>query len=231
MVVESFRLEVAPTSVGDGGFQLLVHLNDVEMTSAGAGLGMDPYDVIIPTNRLLASSEPHTTPIARCECGIYGCGATDITITRSGERVHWDWLYEAPMNRGVSFDAAEYAREVDRVASDHSWETPERTAGRLILTGVDRKHLLSYGLVPVWAAQHHGHPELFRVALQMDTGYQVFVDTPCRNRSPEYLAQAVCARLTAPPDQWDAMWHAIEPALRSKPPAIAGRHWRVFPLI
>jgi hypothetical protein len=109
------------------------------MTSAGAGLGMDPYQVIIPTNRLMASSEPHTTPIAGCECGTYGCGATDITITRHGDRVHWDWLIEVPMNRGVTFDAADYDREISRVASDHSWETPERTAGRLILTGKDRR--------------------------------------------------------------------------------------------
>ena len=101
---------------------MLVYLNDVEMTSAGAGLGMDPYHVIIPTNRLVASCEPRTTPIARCECGTYGCGATDITITRHGDRVRWDWLIEVPMNRGVSFDAADYDREISRVAFDQSWE-------------------------------------------------------------------------------------------------------------
>jgi len=101
---------------------VLVYLNDVEMTSAGAGLGMDPYRVIIPTNRLVASCEPRTTPIARCECGRYDCGATDITITRHGDRVRWDWLMEVPMNRGVSFDAADYDREISRVAFDQSWE-------------------------------------------------------------------------------------------------------------
>lgn len=41
---------------------MLVYVNDVEMTSAGAGLGMDPYDVIIPANLLVASPEPHTVP-------------------------------------------------------------------------------------------------------------------------------------------------------------------------
>jgi len=211
MVVESFRLEVARYTYGGGGFQLLVHLNDVEMTAIGAGLGMDPYDVIIPTNRLVASSEPHTTPIARCECGIYGCGATDITITRSGDRVHWDWLYEAPINRGVSFDAADYAREVDRVVSDHSWETPERTAGRLILTEVDRKHLLRYGLAPDWAFNDYRNPELFRVALRKDNDDQVFVETRWRERSPEQLAAEICATLAQPPDQWDATTRPASP--------------------
>ena len=55
-------------------FQVLVYLNDVEMTSAGAGLGMDPYHVIIPTNRLVASCEPRTTPIARARAAHMASG-------------------------------------------------------------------------------------------------------------------------------------------------------------
>jgi hypothetical protein len=31
-----------------GGFQVLVYVNDVKMTASGAGLGMDPYDVLVP---------------------------------------------------------------------------------------------------------------------------------------------------------------------------------------
>ncbi len=81
-------MEVTPDTGADGAFQLLVYVNDVEMTSAGAGLGMDPYDVIIPVNLLVASPEPHTVPIARCDCRVYGYGSTDITITRSGDLVH-----------------------------------------------------------------------------------------------------------------------------------------------
>jgi hypothetical protein len=44
-------LEVAPDTGADGAFQLLVYVDDVEMTSAGAGLGMDPYDVIMRIHR------------------------------------------------------------------------------------------------------------------------------------------------------------------------------------
>ena len=94
---DSLRFEVTPvvTEIGDG-FQVCVHVNDVEMTSAGAGLGMDLYDVLVPTNRLVAAVEPRTLPIARCACGVYGC-ATDITITRDGDLVRWDWSREVPM--------------------------------------------------------------------------------------------------------------------------------------
>jgi len=228
MLVDSFRLEVEPYTHDGGGFQVLVHLNDVEMTSAGAGLGMDPYDILIPNNRLQASEKPHTTPIARCECGIYGCGATDVTITRHGDRVLWDWRIEVPMNRGVSFKASEYDREVNRAASDLSWETPERTAGRLVLTGLNNKHLLNHGLTPDGAANFYRNPELFRVALRIGNGYQVFVDTPWQGRSAEQLAAAVCATLAQPPNRWTAEWHAVESSLRSKPPAIAGSRWRPF---
>jgi hypothetical protein len=160
------RLEVTPAS-GDagGGFQLQIYVNEVEMTSAGAGLGMDPYDVLVPTNRLVAASQPRTVPIARCTCGVYGCGSTDVTITREGDRVHWDWSIEVPMNRGASFAASQYDLEVTRVAADHSWETAERTAGRLALTDMDRERLLTYGLRPSWVANNRRDHELFRIAL------------------------------------------------------------------
>src|SRR6184192_4196871 len=125
---DSLRLAIAPVPSGaGGGFEVQVYVNEVEMTSAGAGLGMDPYDLLIPANRLAATAEPHTVPIARCDCGIYGCGATDVTIVRDDDLVHWDWSIEVPMRRGASFAAREYDAEVSRVAADHTWETPERT--------------------------------------------------------------------------------------------------------
>jgi hypothetical protein len=220
------RLEVTPAS-GDagGGFQLQIYVNEVEMTSAGAGLGMDPYDVLVPTNRLVAASQPRTVPIARCTCGVYGCGSTDVTITRQGDRVHWDWSIEVPMNRGASFAASQYDLEVTRVAADHSWETAERTAGRLALTDMDRERLLTYGLRPSWVANNHRDHKLFRLALQIDGDYQVFVDTPWRDHSPEELALEVCTTLARNPREWSASWHAIKPTL-IEPPDIAGPAWR-----
>jgi hypothetical protein len=226
--LDSLRLEVAAIdpAITGGEFELLIFVNDVELTSIGAGMGMDPYYVLIPTNKLVASAQPHTVPIARCDCGIYGCGATDATIARRGGLVHWDWLYQAPIDRSVQFDATEYDREIARVASDHSWETPERTAGRLVLTDIDRDHLLTYGLTPQSAGNDRYNPRMFWVALQLDDDYQVLVDTPWLDRSPQQLAAAVCAALAQPPEQWIATWRAINPSRRTSAPTIAGKSWR-----
>ncbi|GAA1864687.1 hypothetical protein GCM10009687_35060 [Asanoa iriomotensis] len=221
--VDVLRLDIGPAD--DGSFQVRVHVNGAEMTSAGAGLGMDPYDILIPTNRLVATAVPTRSPIARCGCGVYGCGSTDIAIVRDGDLVHWDWLLEMPMGRGVSFAAADYDAEVDRVARDHSWETPARTAGRLVLTDLDYDRLAAFGLKPSWVANHYRYPERFLVALTIRDDYQVFVTTPWRGRGPEELARAVHATLAAPPAKWNATWHPTRPALTG-PPAIAGRSWR-----
>lgn len=224
--IDSLRLAVAPAPAdAGGGFQVEVYVNGTEMTAAGAGLGLDPYQILIPTNRLLATSEPRTIPIAQCSCGVYGCGATDVTITRDNDLVHWDWLIEVPTQRGASFATVQYDAEVDRVARDYSWETPERTAGRLVLTHVDRDALRVHGLAVTWVANDHRDPGLFRVALQLGDDYQVFLDTPWQNRSPEELADKVCEVLARAPGRWRASWHAIKPTLPG-PPTIARRSWR-----
>ncbi|MEU8238441.1 hypothetical protein AB0C07_09360 [Actinoplanes missouriensis] len=224
--IDVLRLAVAPADEdAGGGFQVQVYVNDTEMTSVGAGLGMDPYDLLIPANRLLATPGPRTIPIARCGCGVYGCGSTDVTITRDGGLVHWDWSSEVPMSRGVSFATAQYDAEVERVADDHSWETAERTAGRLVLTHVDRPALQVHGLTVTWVANDHRDPEQFRVALQLGDDYQVFLDTPWLDSSPEELAVRVCETLAREPGRWRASWHAVRPTIPG-PPAIARRSWR-----
>lgn len=227
--VDALRLEVAtvPNSKGHW-FQLRVYVNDVERTSdPGAGLGMDPYDVLFPTNHLVATSQPHTVPIARCRCGFYSCVGTDVTIVRDGNVVHWDWSREIPMQRGVSFAADRYDAEVARVAADLSWETPARTAGRLILTNMDRAHLLTYGLRPT--AVNGAYPEAFRVTLQIEDDYQIFVKTPWQGRTPEQLASAICETLATTPTQWPATWHPIK-SWHTTPPPIAGPSWHPEPL-
>ena len=97
-----FTVEPVPTESGSG-FEVLIYVNGVEMTKAGAGLGMDPYDVLVPENKFLPRSEPHTLGVARCGCGVYGCGGTDVTISTEGDAVKWTWSQEVPINRPVTF--------------------------------------------------------------------------------------------------------------------------------
>ncbi|MGK5739373.1 hypothetical protein [Micromonospora sp. URMC 103] len=226
--VDTLRLAVARESAPAGnGFQVQVFVNGVEMTSAGAGLGMDPYDLLVPTNRLAATPDPATVAIARCECGVYGCRATDVTIVRDSDLVHWVWSREVPLDRRASFLATAYDAEVTRAAADHSWETAERTVGRLVLTQVDRYRLRLQGL-DVDRVAGDRDPGLFRVALRAGDEYQVFVDVPWQGRGPQELARAVCEILAQPPRTWQASWHAVVPAV-SDPPAAAGPSWRRLP--
>ncbi len=135
--MDFLRLDVAPAESGSGDtFELKVFVNDVDVLGWDEGLGMDPLDVFFPTNRLLARPGPHTTAIGRCACGDYGCRPSDVTITRDGSRVRWDWHGHEPMDRSVSFDASAYTAEVTRMAGDFNWESPQRTAQRLAMGGV-----------------------------------------------------------------------------------------------
>jgi hypothetical protein len=178
--VDTLRLAVERF---DREFAVQAFVNGVEMTAAAAGLGMDPFELLVPDNRLVATDEPRTVPFARCECGEYGCGSTDITIVRDDDRVHWDWLIETPMDRGVTFDAAAYDAEMARMTADHDWETPERTTARLVMDRLRDLH-------PTWAGYHYKDPALFRV---MCNGRAV--DVRRRRRTPDQLAAAVRARI------------------------------------
>jgi hypothetical protein len=229
---DTIRFDVRAAHESVGGHELLVYVNDVEMTRLGAGMGMDPFAVLIPINRLIATRDPQQVPIARCECGTYGCGSTDVTIVRDGAAVHWDWLYEVPIGGGVTFDAEQYDAEVARIAADQSWERPEDTTARLVLEQIDRTHLDRYGLAVSWAAKDHANPDLFKVALitgsddyhSAEAGYQVFLRFPRGRRSPAQVAAEVVKELQRPPGDWHATWHAIRPGV-DQPPPIASRRW------
>jgi hypothetical protein len=227
-LMEELQFAVEPVPPGSGsGFQVLIFVDGVEVTAAGAGLGMDPYDVLVPENKFLPRAEPHTVGVARCGCGEYGCGATDVTITAAREAVTWSWSLEAPMDHPVSFALDRYLSEANRIASDHSWETPERTAGRLVLSRINRPNLKLKGLQPSWLGNDWRAPELFEVCLAFDASYQIFLRFPWNGDSPEALAGRVLATLNDPeaPLGWTATWHGIAAVDRLRPPRIAQAGW------
>jgi hypothetical protein len=148
---------------------------------------------------------------------------TDAAITREGDRVRWDWEEEAPMSRPVLFDADAYDREVTRMAQDHSWETPERTAGRLILSSIAPGELPS-GLRFDWVGNDWRDAGRFQVCLQVPEEHQVFIDFDWADRTPESLASEVRRVLTTePPARWPASWHSMQQT--GVPPAMAGAGW------
>lgn len=222
--MDALRLAIEPVGAdAGGGFAVQIYVNEVEVTSRGAGLGMDPYDVLVPVNRFEAREDSQVVPVARCDCGVYGCGMTDAAIVRSGDTVRWDWLREKPMARPITMDADAYDREVRRAAGDHSWETPERTAGRLILSGIQPSEL-PRGLRFGWVGNDWRDPGRFEVSLNVLDTHQVFVSFEWLDHSPESLAAQVRELLTTrPPSDWPASWHSIHPG--GGPPAMASRNW------
>ena len=219
-------LRLAVTEVdaeAGGGFQVEVYVNEVEMTSAGAGLGMDPYSVLIPVNRFIPADTTTTIPIARCGCGVYGCGMTDVKISSEGDQVRWDWEKEVPMPSPVFFDRDIYRTEIARMQNDHSWEPPERTAGRLLLSSVQSEELPG-GLEFDWVGNDWRDSSRFQVCLQIRGEYQVFVNFDWTSRSPVAMALEVRrALLEDAPAAWAATWHSIKPG--GGPPAFAGPKW------
>jgi hypothetical protein len=223
-VTDYLRFAVEPVPPGSGGgFEVQIFVNGVDMARAGAGLGMDPYDVLVPQNAFVAGEVPATIPVARCHCGYYECGDTDATITRAGDVVRWDWHKAIPMKRSAEFAADAYDREVARLAEDRAWETPARVTGRLVLSDADVVAALAeHDLQIDWVANAHDAPAYFRVALDLRDTHQVFVDVPWAGRSPEELAAAVAGVLMTSPEQWTATWQSLGD---SGPPDLIGPRW------
>jgi hypothetical protein len=205
--------------------QVQVFVNGAEMTARGAGLGMDPYQVFVPDNRLVAGPEPHRTPIARCACGTYGCRVTDVTITARPGEVTWEWHRDVPMRRPARFAPAAYAAALERLVADRSWETPDRVAGRLVLSGADRPLLAGSGLDLLFVDDGRSVPGHFSAVLDHAGTHQVVVAVPWEGRGPDEVAADLVAVLAAPPARWKARWRPLS-AEGTTPPAIAGPEWQ-----
>lgn len=205
-------------------YELRVFINEVEMTSKGAGMGMSPFDVIVPS-RLHAEPTAKQVPIARCECGEYGCGSTDALIRREGDVVHWDWLIEKPASSGATFKADQYDAEVERVVNDRSWERPEDTAARLIILGIDRDRLAESNLRFSWAARASNNRDAFQICLKADGDFYAFVRFPFTGRTPGSVAADVLQTLGTSPQTWTAMYMSSRLDARGRP-SMAGPGWR-----
>jgi hypothetical protein len=222
------RFEIRPEPTA--GHEVLIYVNDVEITERGAGLGIAPFDLLVPVNRLVPSPAARRVAIARCGCGEVGCCATRVVIRRRGDAVHWDWTSTPPLPAGVAFDAAQYDAEVARVGADRSWETPADTTARIVLTDTDRVRLATYGLRLAWASKDYADADVFKVALDLRSepglvNHQVFLRVPVRGRSPETVAYEVVATLAEEPRTWSATWHPTSRRTSGRP-EIAGPNWR-----
>lgn len=224
--MDTIRFAIEPIlDEGNRGFEVQIFVNGIEMTRAGAGLGMDTNDLLIPEVRFRPKSKPHQVAVARCDCGVYGCGSTDVMITAEDSVVHWDWLIEKPMHRRVTFDRAQYDQAVDLLDTDRSWETPEREAVRIVATACRSQHLEDHGLQYSGAADHYADRSLFEVSLILDDEYQLFLRTPWAGRTAEHLAADVMSTISTDPRTWEVLWSGMTPESRDRQPRLAGPGW------
>lgn len=203
--------------------RVIVRIDGDDVSRADGNDGPDPWHVLVPVNRFVATVESTTATIASCPgCGP-DCFSVEARIRREGDAVRWEWGRSGARwegeRRTTLFDAAVYDAEVARIGAEHGWETAVRRAGRLILTGLAlpsriegvRVHADRSGNLEVW--------------LEEPNEYQIFVGMPWNEERPDESAAEVRAVLAGPTARWPARWHSIKGG-REDPPTYAGPSWQ-----
>lgn len=207
------------------------HTNDHEVLLLGNGrdlvrmideemIGLDPDDILIePSPLLVAGAQP--IAIGRCSCGLTGCASIEAKLFREGGAVVWDVQdYDGVLR----FDASQYESEVKRALADTSWETPARTAARLIRSTVDHDALRRHGFQ---FSSSSGRLRIGKISVSLlwEPGpYQVLVHSPWIHQ-PQIAAATMCKILSEPPGAWrDVEYYPQASGLGA--PSIGGKCWR-----
>lgn len=220
--LDVLRISVRPSpATGDHEVCLRTGSDDLISCSGDGLIGMDPDDLLIAPSPLLPSASAVETTIGRCDCGIVDCGSVAVTILRAANIVSWTtqrrWV-------GVSFDAEQYEAEVGRAVRDHSWETPDRTAARLIRTGIVGASLSQHGLRFCWASGRVAASTM-TIALEYTPGpTQVLLHVDWPDGDPRSIADRCLQLLSEAPPTWpNVRW--IPQGHDLGKPRIAGSGW------
>ncbi|MFZ1084227.1 MAG: hypothetical protein WAN35_04610 [Terracidiphilus sp.] len=145
-----------------------------------------------------------------------------VEICRELDLVTWKAI-DSPIN--VQFLAAQYDAEIERALGDFSWESPDRTAVRLLAKAVDRSVLKDRGFEFEWASGRcrKGMPT---ISLTLKPGpYQVLLNLPWDGKSIEEIVDRSKLLLSAPPESWpNVEWSNTEKGLDSPP--VGGSGWK-----
>ena len=219
-----FRVVPSPDT-NDHAVLIFIDGRDLIQDHSPDMMGMDPDEIL--HNRFLAPQvSPFEATVARCTCGVVGCGSATVEISTEGEAVVWDsWDGAlAVSNPGrIVFQKTHYLEALTKAVNDHSWETPDRTAARLLETKVDRNFLLSHELEYQWAS---GRVEdgKFTVSLRGPGSFhQILVHVTWSHERPEEIAEKAAQNLRQHPRQWsEVAWYGGE-----KSPPFEGPGWKV----
>jgi hypothetical protein len=221
----TFRIEVRPSpETNDHEVRFFGDDEDIISHFWNDMMGLDPDDILLTPCPLHATAEPHKATVARCSCGVIGCGSIDVEVTRSSESVDWTWG-NANSHEVLRFVSTNYDAELKRALTDMSWETPDRTAARLLAARVDRHTLSRHGLSFTWASGRV-RKGAFSVSLSLEPGpYQILVHLAWNAESPETISRKFPVLLGERPSSWiGAEWYPQQANLG--PPPLAGPSWR-----
>lgn len=184
MSILRLAVVASPTS---NDHSVLCLVDGVDLVAQLGGLGLDPADFFKEPPGATPGQAAREYRLGRCECGVLGCGDVLAQVHRDQDRVTW----MVGTNKFV-FDAAQYDGELARAASDHSWETPQRTAERLVRERVPAEHLRERGLVFEWASGR-ASPGKFTLALHAADGpyRQTLLAIPWRDDLEQVVAEAL----------------------------------------
>ena len=187
-------------------------------------MGMDPDDVL-SYDKLVPRDDAHKATVVRCGCGHASCGSARVRISANQNRVIWDSWAGIPGNpspEALEFDRAQYMQAVKDAVEDHSWETPDRSAARILATLGDRAALTRNSLKYQWASGRI-RDDVFTVSLEGPPGcHQILVHLPWHKQSPEEIAREAAELLKSDPNQWpDVAWNG-----KDLTPPFTGPAWR-----
>jgi hypothetical protein len=87
-----FRIEVRPSpETNDHEVRFVADGEDLICRFWDGMMGLDPDDILFEPCPLRAGAESHQATVARCSCGVVGCGSIEVEINRSPEHVEWRW--------------------------------------------------------------------------------------------------------------------------------------------
>ena len=219
---QHFAIQVSPSPetndhqvrlFGDGDDLIARFWNDM--------IGLDPDDILLEPCDLKPSSTTHKATLARCSCGVIGCGSVQVEVHLEDDTVVW-----IEPRRSLRFRTAQYIAEIDRAQADTSWEPPDRSAARLIRLLVHQIPLGDNGFSFEWASGRV-HPGRFTVSLRLEPGpYQVLVSVKRSGESPEQLAEEILRLLSRDPRTWkDVTYFPQRKGLSA--PSVVGPGWKV----
>jgi len=162
-------------------------------------MGLDPDDMFVDPCPLFPKDEPHMATIARCGCGVIGCGSVEVEIQRTEGFVTWKGVNSSTE---IRFAATQYETEVSRAMSDLSWETPDRTAARLISKQVDRASLESRGYRYAWASGRCREGMMTVSLFTVPGQYQILVNEPWDGKGIESIVGRLVDILGQERDKW-----------------------------